>query len=256
MGEPGVSGGPPLPLVDPPLVSIITVVRNGEKHLEQTITSVLGQSYPNIEYLVLDGGSIDGTLDIIRKYERELDYWATASDGGMYFAMNAGIARARGHLIGIINSDDWYEPSAVATAVHAWLASGREAVVYGLTRYYDQRGLDMILSYDHSRLPSRMINHPSCFVPKAVYGQHGTFDTRFRIAADYDLMLRLFEAGVPFRHVEAIIANFRHGGYSARHVSTPEVLRIRREHGHLGAGRYLFERAVWLGRRVLGRVTA
>jgi glycosyltransferase involved in cell wall biosynthesis len=232
---------------------VITAVYNGEKHVEQAIRSVLEQTYPNIEYIVIDGASTDGTLSIIRRHEQRIGHWISRSDRGMYFAMNEGIARARGELIGIINSDDWYEPRAVEIAVREYEASGRQAVIYGLTRYYDEAGLEMILSYDHSRLPGRMINHPTCFVPKSLYTRFGAFDTRYRVAADYDLILRLLKAQVPFRHVEEIIANFRHGGFSTMHSSTVEGLQIQREHGFLDQGAYLRGLAAHLVRRMLPR---
>lgn len=235
-------------------VSVITVVKNGARHLEQTIESVLGQRYPALEYLVIDGGSTDGTIEILRRHEGGPLTWTTREDQGMYFAMNEGIRRARGELVGLIHSDDWYEPNAIEIAASAFEESGRQAIVYGLTRYYDDRGLDMILSYDHSRLPNRMINHPSCFVPKAVYDRIGSFDTSYRVGADYELLLRAFRRGVPFRHVEAILANFRHGGFSSRNASGADVLRAQLEHGYLTRGQYLLARARRTARDALARL--
>jgi glycosyltransferase involved in cell wall biosynthesis len=236
-----------------PLVSIVTVVLNGARHIEQTIASVLSQRYPRIEYLVIDGGSTDGTIDILKRHEKALT-WISRKDGGMWFAMNEGIRRAQGDLVGLIHSDDWYEPDALEIAAGEFEASGRAAIVYGLTRYYDERGLDMILSYDHSRLPERMINHPSCFVPKAVYDRIGVFDTRYRVAADYELLLRAFRLGVPFRHVERILANFRHGGFSSRNSSSADVLRAQRDHGYLTQSQYVVQRARRAARETLARV--
>ena len=92
-----------------PLISIVTVVLNDAKHLEQAIKSVLGQTYDNIEYLIIDGGSTDGTLDIIRKHEKAIDYWVSEPDSGIYDAMNKGVSLATGDLIALLNSDDWYE---------------------------------------------------------------------------------------------------------------------------------------------------
>ena len=102
-----------------PLVSIITVVLNGESHLEHTINSVLCQTYENLEYIIIDGGSSDGTQDIIRKYQDKIDYWISESDDGIYDAMNKGILQAKGELIGILNSDDWYELETVELMVNA-----------------------------------------------------------------------------------------------------------------------------------------
>src|ERR1700733_2556203 len=103
--------------MDTPQVSIITVVFNGERYLEQAIRSVLGQSYPNIQYVVINGGSGDGTLSIIRKYEDRISCWISEKDKGISDAFNKGLARCEGEIIGILNADDWYEPDAVALAV-------------------------------------------------------------------------------------------------------------------------------------------
>ena len=104
-----------------PLISIITVVYNGEEYLEQTINSVINQTYKNIEYLIIDGGSTDGTLDIIKKYDNHISYSVSESDKGLYDAMNKGISIANGELIGMINSDDWYELDAVELIVNKYL---------------------------------------------------------------------------------------------------------------------------------------
>ena len=99
------------------LVSIITVVRNARKTIEQTINSVLSQTYKNIEYIIIDGASTDGTQEVIKKYENQLTYSVSEVDQGLYDAMNKGIQHARGDIIGIINSDDWYECNAIQKVV-------------------------------------------------------------------------------------------------------------------------------------------
>ena len=103
------------------LVSIITVVYNGEKYLQQTIDSVVNQSYRNIEFIIIDGGSTDGTLDIIKANEESVSKWISEPDEGLYDAMNKGIRLSRGEIIGMINSDDWYELDAVKIMVEAFL---------------------------------------------------------------------------------------------------------------------------------------
>jgi glycosyltransferase involved in cell wall biosynthesis len=253
----GSAGARPDPgATERPLVSVITVVYNGAKTIEQTIASVANQSYPNVEYIIIDGGSTDGTLEIIKGYAASIDAWVSRSDSGMYYAMNEGLARGTGELIGIINGDDWYERDAIEIAVREFLASDRHTVIYGITRYYDERGrdLDMILSYDHRKLPTRMINHPACFIPKTLYQRFGTFDTTYRVAADYDLLLRFYRHGVPFRHVESILANFRHGGFSAQNQSAKEALHIRRQHGYINQPQYLVGNGLRIARSVIGGV--
>ena len=102
-----------------PLVSIITIVFNGEKHLQQTIESVLGQTYPKIEYIIIDGGSKDNSISIIEKYSSRLAYWISEPDKGISDAFNKGISKANGEIIGLINADDWYEKDAVEKIVAA-----------------------------------------------------------------------------------------------------------------------------------------
>ena len=103
-----------------PLVSIVTVVYNGEKHLEESIKSVINQTYDNVEYIIIDGGSTDGTVDIIKKYEDKIDYWVSEKDGGIYDAMNKGIVISHGKIIGIVNADDLIYPDTLAKVSQAF----------------------------------------------------------------------------------------------------------------------------------------
>ena len=98
---------------DKPMISIITVVFNGEKYLEQTIQSVINQTYDNVEYILIDGGSTDGTVDIIKKYGVQIDYWISESDSGIYDAWNKGLSLATGDIIGFCNADDFYEQTTL-----------------------------------------------------------------------------------------------------------------------------------------------
>ena len=100
------------PYEDKPLISIITVVYNGEKYLEETIQSVINQTYDNVEYIIIDGGSTDGTVDIIKKYEDQIDYWVSEKDTGMYNALNKGFSCAQGDYLGWLNADDTLFPNA------------------------------------------------------------------------------------------------------------------------------------------------
>ena len=100
-----------------PLVSIVTIVYNGEKHLEQTIQSVLNQTYSNIEYIIIDGGSKDNTINIIEKYSDRLAYWISEKDNGISDAFNKGIAKSTGEIVGLINADDWYDFDAIKHVV-------------------------------------------------------------------------------------------------------------------------------------------
>ena len=196
-------------------ITIITVVYNGAEHIEQTMTSILEQSYPNIEYIVIDGGSVDGSVDIIRKYADRLAYWTSEPDRGIYDAMNKGLSRATGEMIGIQNSDDWYEPGAFSLIIDQYRRNG-EAIYYGLQKVFDSIGEREIRSMPASRLAERMIPHSTCFVPKSIYEKIGLFDSDLCIAADYKFMLKAQTAGVRFVQVERVLSNIRRGGISTR----------------------------------------
>jgi glycosyltransferase involved in cell wall biosynthesis len=197
---------------DQPLVSIITIVYNGEKHLEQTIESVLGQSYKPIEYIVVDGGSTDNSLHIIKKYENRLGNWISEKDRGISDAFNKGLKMTRGEIIGIINADDWYEPLAVEKAVE--YINGAD-IVYGDLRLLKDGKTDFILKGDDKFLENEMtINHPTVFVRKHCYYRYGTFDEEFKCAMDYDLLIRFRMGGCRFVHIPEILANMRWDGVS------------------------------------------
>lgn len=217
-----------------PLVSIITASFNSARTIARTLDSVLAQSYPNIEVIVIDGGSTDGTIPIIRSYEQKFSRrmtWISEKDNGMYDAMNKGIERSKGELIGILNSDDWYEADAVETMVKTFSAEN-SAVLYGILRYVDAERETMLYRMHHDSLKDGMITHPTCFVPHKLYTQHGKFDLQYRVSSDYDLMLRFQSKGVTFIPVDRIIANFSFGGLST--INTDgliEGFRIRQSYG-------------------------
>lgn len=197
-----------------PLVTIITVVFNGEKHLEQTILSVINQKYTNIEYIIIDGESTDRTIEIISKYDDRIDYWISEHDEGIYDAMNKGIALANGELVGILNSDDWYEDYSVSGVVDNYIAFPENNIFLGMHRLWENSEVMGIIGHTGSFLKYGMVSHPTCFVKNETYKKYGVFDTKFRIAADYDLMLRFKSAGLSFFFIEKVLANFRNSGLS------------------------------------------
>ena len=205
---------PPAGDPDRPLVTIVTPVRNGAATLERALRSVFAQDYPAVETVVVDGASTDGTLDILRRYDEALDCWISEPDSGISDAFNKGIALATGDIIGILNADDWYEPDAVSKVVAAFAAAGADAVC-GALQYWigDQQGLIFYSNPDNLRLEST-VNHPTLFVRRAVYEQHGLFQTRYRYAMDYDLILRFYLRGVRFHVLPDVLANMQLGGRS------------------------------------------
>ena len=196
-------------------VSIITVCLNSEKTIERTIKSVINQTYPNIEYIIIDGKSTDGTLDIINKYNDKISILASERDKGIYDAMNKGLKLATGELIGIINSDDWYEPDAVENIVNTFLEDRTAQLFYGNMNVYDKD--KFIRTRYRSPLKelhtSTAIPHPTVFIKSEVYKRY-MFNTKYKIGADHDLMLKLYSKKYEFRYVNKIIANYRIGGYN------------------------------------------
>jgi GT2 family glycosyltransferase len=220
---------------DAPLISVITVVLNNKDHIEEAIRSVLNQEYPSLEYIVVDGGSVDGTLDILGKYRDNLAHLVSESDDGIADAMNKGIRLAKGDLIGIIHSDDSYTPGTLR-AVAAAHREEPEAILHGNMVKFDGRHSKSLKRrfchklFFYIDLP---LNHPTCFVPRAVYESLGNFDVSYRLAMDYDWLLRAFLSGIRLRYLPRTLANFRAGGAAmsnARQVHR-EVLRAQLSHG-------------------------
>jgi glycosyltransferase involved in cell wall biosynthesis len=213
-----------------PKVSVVTVVFNGEKYLEQTIRSVLDQTYPNIQYIIIDGGSTDGSLDIIRKYADRVAYWVSEKDRGISDAFNKGIACSEGEIVGILNADDWYVPEAVALAVgkmedadvgfgdvQLWRGGRKEALVKGNARVLQRE---------------MTLNHPTVFVKRSCYETFGGFDLHYRCAMDYDLLLRLKVNNCRFVYVPEVLANMRWGGASDKQweLGCRETLAIKNKY--------------------------
>lgn len=197
------------------IVTIITVCYNSDKTIAQTIESVLHQTYRDIEYIIVDGNSADHTMEIVKSYCSKFNgrmKVVSEPDEGIYDAMNKGIRMATGELIGIINSDDFYEPDAVTKMVEVY-RKGMCAVLYGEIRSLVDEKEESISLLSHEFLDRRMIRHPACFVTKSAYEKYGLFDTKYCCVADYDLMLRYWRSGgVEFVPVYEVIANFRNEG--------------------------------------------
>jgi glycosyltransferase involved in cell wall biosynthesis len=226
------------------LVSVVTVVFNGESYLEQTIQSVLNQTYENIEYIIVDGGSTDGTLDIVKKYDDQIDYWISEPDKGIYDAMNKGLSLVNGELIGIINADDWYQPDTIATVIEYTNKEPAAGVYYGMLRIWKDEELYFIQGNTVRQLEKTMIAHPTCFVKKNCYLNYGMFDTLYPIAGDYELMFRFLKNDVQFVFIEKILTNFRTGGvcntvYKKREF---EKLKLLRSYRRIGPVYFLYKK--------------
>lgn len=232
-----------------PLVSIITVSYNSDQTIEKTIQHVLNQTYTNIEYILIDGKSKDNTMNIVRAYKplfnkRNISYkYISEKDDGIYYAMNKGLEMCTGELIGIINSDDWYELNAIDKIVDLYLTNKDFDIYHGLLRYIDRTdNPDSIIGHYDSVLNYAMLEHPTCFVKRACYKKIGLFDLKYRSAADYDWMLRAKKFNCKFLLSTDLIANFKRGGMSDSHISVIEKLNIKRRYGLFSMFKWMYLR--------------
>ena len=202
-----------------PLVSIITPVLNGEKHIEETIKSVVNQTYTNIEYIIIDGCSTDTTISIINKYSQNISCFISEPDDGIYFAMNKGIGLSNGDIIGIINSDDYYALNAVELIVQNYLQSCGQLVFYGNMMIIDEHNNKKYFKSEHKTMLSRLsmsISHPTVFVTNNIYTEFGGFDTTIFYSSDLHFIIKLLTNGVCFKKVNQLIASFRIGGFTSQ----------------------------------------
>lgn len=198
-------------------ISIITVCRNSGKTIERAIRSVISQQYSDLEYIVIDGGSVDDTCQIIRKYEKNISYWLSEPDEGIYDAMNKGISVATGEVIAFLNSDDWYEKNTFNCIEKSFRENDVDMVSGGICLMKDGRA-----SITASEKPENMDDyffnigfpHPSLFAKAYLFQSYGMFDVTYKIAADYDWMLRVCLAGAKVLTVKDCLTYFAYGGVS------------------------------------------
>lgn len=224
-----------------PLISIITVCYNSEKTIRNTLDSVLNQSYDNYEYIIVDGMSTDSTLQIIDEYKerfKEKLVFISEKDNGIYDAMNKGIKLAKGSIIGIINSDDWYEENAFEK-IRSNFNSSEMQVIYGMQRLIKNENEFEVVIKNHEFIEERMITHPTCFISKRIYEKYGMYNLDYKISADYEFMLRIRDKkDITYTKVYDIIANFRVGGASSTENGLRETAKIKYIYNLLGRKQY------------------
>jgi glycosyltransferase involved in cell wall biosynthesis len=224
------------------MISIITVVYNGEKTIKYTLDSVCNQSVLPEEYIIVDGLSTDSTLVIVRAYMENYPFIKLISekDDGIYDAMNKGIQLAKGKLIGIINSDDWYETNALEKMSEAFSTSG-SGVYYGILRFILNEKEFYLARANSEFLAQNMIPHPSTFVSADIYRHYGLFDLKYKISSDLELFIRYSINKVKFYHLDNIIANYRIGGASSALKAGMETILIRKKYGLITDKQYYFQ---------------
>lgn len=209
-------------------ISIITATYNSEASIRTTFESVLSQAYKDIEYLVVDGGSKDGTLDIIKEFEPRFEgrmHWSSEPDNGLYDALNKGIRRATGDVVGILNSDDFFTSNDVLEFVAANIKD--VDAVYGDIHFVRPDNLKKCVRFYSSRnfRPwamrfGYMPAHPSFYAKREVYEKYGLYALDYKIAADYDMMVRLFcKYKISSRYVSKDFVTMRTGGMSTNSIA-------------------------------------
>jgi glycosyltransferase len=220
----------------PPKISIITIVRNGCEFIEQTIKSVLSQRYDNIEYIVIDGGSTDGTVDIIKSYESKIAKWISEKDEGIADAFNKGLSFVTGDYVLFLNSDDSLaNPDVVEIMAHKIIENNFPTLIYGDCDVLDRSSGRAIyrarIKFSPQGLKhAQMLPHPSLFTHRTYFEKYGLFDTRFKIAMDYELLLR---GGLKERvvHVPLLVTCVRDSGMSTlnhKHVVDEIILALKK----------------------------
>mgnify|MGYP001405679767 CR=1 FL=1 len=201
--------------VEQPLISVITIVYNGEKHLQKAINSIKEQTYKNIEYIVIDGGSTDNSLDIIKSNNDIISYYISEPDKGISDAFNKGIAKANGNIIGLLNSDDMYEANALEEVVNAYINNAHtEGIYYGNIRYFDEIHSFELIPEIKNIWKYMSLFHPAVFVSQDVYNKIGSFSLEYKYAMDAEFIHRCLVSNISFIHIDSTLANFRLEGLS------------------------------------------
>jgi glycosyltransferase involved in cell wall biosynthesis len=209
-------------------VSIITVTLNSEKYLSDCIRSVRGQNYKNIEHIIIDGKSTDGTLDIILENADHISYWMSETDRGMYDAINKGLQLATGDIVGILNSDDIFASAdSVRSIVDSFEHSTTDAV-YGNLVYVEPKNPQKIIRYWKGNSYKRnrfrygwMPAHPTFYIRRSLIEQYGLYETHYFTAADYEFMARyLYRYKVSAVYVDAMLVKMRTGGMSNGNIKS------------------------------------
>ncbi len=224
-------------------ISIITSVYNCKDTIREAIESVLSQSYEDIEYIIIDGGSTDGTIEIIKEYENKIDIFSSSSDNGIYDGFNRGISLASGDIIGFLHADDLYENHDVVKKIDTVFKNEQADAIYGDLVYVYKENINKVLRYwiseqfSSSKLKKGwMPPHPTFYVKRELYEKFGTFNKSFKIAADYDFMLKVLTCQkCKIIYIPEVLYRMRTGGASNRSLQNifqkwEEDLKVIKRH--------------------------
>jgi len=226
-------------------ISIITVCYNSDRTIRETIESVLSQSYRDVEYIIVDGASTDGTLSVIDEFSAKIDKVISEPDSGIYDAMNKGLAQATGEVVGILNSDDVFNDCEVIEDVAGAFRRGEDLdMVFGDVLFVQSDDLSKAIRYYSCRnfRPWKlrfgwMPPHPGAFIRRSLYQRYGLYRQDYEIAADYEMFVRWFKARqVRFATVDRVLVRMRTGGVSTSGVRSSitlnrEIVRACRTNG-------------------------
>jgi len=207
-------------------VSIITVCLNSAETIEETIRSILSQDYKDIEYIVVDGGSTDGTLDVLATYRSRIHRCISEPDGGIYHAMNKGIKLSTGDIVGFLNSNDTYTGQCVIRRIVQAIQTNNTDCCYGDLEYVARNNSERIVRmwksqpYRHGLFEKGWHPpHPTFFAKKDILNKHGYFNPSYNISADYELMLRLLKKhGIKSCYIPSVLVKMRMGGNSSKNL--------------------------------------
>jgi glycosyltransferase involved in cell wall biosynthesis len=189
-----------------PVISVITVVYNGEKHLENTIKSVIDQSYNNIQYIIIDGGSTDNSLNIIQKYKDKINYWISEPDNGIYYAMNKGIDAVKGNWVNFMNVGDTFFDNNVLSELFLSFDYSDTDIIYGNVLLNLDIGLSVRRPKPIKNIVKGMVfSHQSCFVRSELI-KMTKFDTSYSISSDYNMLYNFYISYKRFRYIDRNIA--------------------------------------------------
>lgn len=237
-------GGNKRSLPGKPLITVITVTFNSASTIKDAIQSVISQTYDNVEYIVIDGGSTDGTQEIIKKYEYAIDYWVSEKDRGIYDAMNKGISLCSGEYVGMLNSDDMFAGENAVQDIADRFGAAKVDAVFSCLNIVDPNNLEKILrKYRVAKLSSALLRigvmppHPTFYCKRSCYEKGGMYKTDYKIAADFEMLVRLLvRQKISWSFIDQVTVTMRSGGLSnsgfmSRVKLNWEIVRACKENG-------------------------